>query len=97
MRQVAFYQVLSKFGLSDPKWKNVEAVVPDKTREEILAYVAVFMLHLTDASLGIFAHLSGPLADEGVSAPSDSARSPAWSEHLTPCHRIAGAADGRRS
>ena len=66
--QVAFYHVLSKFGMSDPKWKNVESVLPDKTREEILAYVAVFMLHLTDASLGIFAHLSGPLSDEGVSA-----------------------------
>jgi len=25
------------------------------------------MLHLTDASLGVFAHLTGSLADEGVS------------------------------
>jgi len=36
-RQVTFYQTLCKFGMSDPKWKNVEVALPGKSREEILA------------------------------------------------------------
>jgi hypothetical protein len=35
--QVTFFNVLNKFGMSDPKWKKVEQALPGKSREEILA------------------------------------------------------------
>lgn len=73
-QRVKFLSILNKFGMSDPKWSKVEAALPSKSRDEILAYVAVFMLHLTDASLGVFNHLMGGLDEEGVPQSADEVK-----------------------